>query len=1448
MAITNTNVGLERERHAQILTLSPDDYTVGWICAIPVELQAARAMLDQEHAPLQTQPNYDENSYILGSVGAHNVIIACLPEYGNSRAAIAAKSMQATFRNLRFGLMVGVGGGIPSAKHDIRLGDVVISKPTGQGGGIIQYDIGRKEQDGFHRIGSMNKPPTLLRNTVVNLESKRGLGKQISERVNDVFGSEIYRDDAEEEWTYPVRLNDLLFKSEYCHIGDDINCNKCLEGAADVDGIMARDPRPDNYPRLHYGNIGSGNSVIKQAADREHLAKRDNVICFEMEAAGLMDDFPCLVIRGICDYADSHKNKEWQPYAAAVAVSYAKEYLAVIPPPAVRQLEPAGTMGPSSISQTASLGPVNFTRESTARLVISNYDYSMIKFPPPVEFEELGRSLSSGRRKMAEDGSLHTTARRLAAIFGPLLPQTPTVISKYGLRASEIAKASTGNLPDGIGFLSRHAGIDGTSIWAGATSGAEAVQVHLLACMLARMWTGPEATSIWVELLEARQVEVQRQLENSGSIDFRILAASKNQISRSQLAEWDASARAWLSIADRFRYMQQKQLLLVLGNKDGHVNSKPVVYESVIKTWVAGLKAMECLVLGSPMVMQTGELSVALLSWHIYPDLNILDPTSRVITQRDPLVPESGILTIGLEGPKDCENKGIRWSLPLAHLRYYGDPVRRTSTITSQGTRLSILEFNMAFFGCILGGWRVDDCDIEKVAEWISRLSADVHAAFTKLKIPLKQSWLYYLGDTARAFLKSDNVNRRVFLQLINLGRSNLSFLGKPSLPFFGLSEVNIAIAMAADTEEKIRILRTQASLAKLSWQHTIIRYVPNETVGEEYASASLRGRERFKRDGDDQPKVSAGHTRWIYSESRWVVPTLESMTGSSALVGQDVFAGAQEPGTEGYQWPGPQSATHRSEERSKIFTIRQAQCLERGESVEKAEKEPLQSVQRAGMPRRVIWGNLGLHPHSTLDAYDHWFGESKHYEYWLGDPESAALFLRIDQAQPEGDARVPFAELRTMFDQNAAKRDSFVPVLRAALGLLEPSYVESLRAFSSMNLLYESSPQSTVDVRVLGRSLKDSKWVSHLIISGQATNYSNAPVQRVGEAQTPNSTASATDDGGSLDPKSPIASNFEDSMYFDMGPEPESMSFQPHLDGMNLLSLEAVALKLKPWEMSTEESFSCILWFENTFDIFPTQLKSVMAISSGNSLFIAASLLCDPAAPVRKNKIRHVLGNIGRPETALLVPPIEPRLMKLGIERWPELVFSPWDGIERDSFKNSSLHLWFTGSTQEVDIGFSGAQDKELYILESVVSLHGNGTWIGDLDILKAAQNQSLVYRHRPNPASETLLEGGKAWTDGDRSCHELPQTCSRDHKKNYEYEQLPLAAIENWSELLENRNQSSIFLAKGNWQARLAAMMICIAQKRQVCLVSGSVCWECIAARRRSQRDFNSAVIYIF
>lgn len=301
------------------------DYTVAWICALPLEMAAAEAMLDERHDSLPTRAN-DSNTYTLGSIYAHNVVIACLPSgvYGTTSAATVASQLQFTSKSIRFGLMVGIGGGAPSKKADIRLGDVVVSKPTRDLGGVVQYDYGKTVRGGhFERTGALNKPPAVLLTAISKLQAAymSGLSK-----IPALLSEMTTRNPTmKQRFTYRGKDQDLLFDTEYDHCGSESTCDDCDKGK-----LATRPDRVGHEPVIHYGLIASGNQVIKHSGTRDKLAQELGILCFEMEAAGLMDNFPCLVIRGICDYSDSHKNKQWQEYAAATAAAYAKELLSVV--------------------------------------------------------------------------------------------------------------------------------------------------------------------------------------------------------------------------------------------------------------------------------------------------------------------------------------------------------------------------------------------------------------------------------------------------------------------------------------------------------------------------------------------------------------------------------------------------------------------------------------------------------------------------------------------------------------------------------------------------------------------------------------------------------------------------------------------------------------------------------------------------------------------------------------------------------------------------------------------------------------------------------------------------------------------------------------------------------------------------------------------------------------
>ncbi|RYP68408.1 hypothetical protein DL771_006672 [Monosporascus sp. 5C6A] len=294
------------------LQLANGDYTVGWICAITTEYVAARAFFDREHGRPEYQSPNDNNDYTLGEIGKHNVVVAVLPdgEYGTASAASVARDMLHSFPNIRIGLMVGIGGGAPSPKHDIRLGDIVVSTPSNGKGGVFQYDFGKTIQDQvFRTTGFLDQPPTILRTAVSGLKAQYESDGHQLEQVIDITLQKKSR--LRKKYNRPDTSTDRLYRADVVHNDQGCCATAINDDTSKLVSRLARAEDEDN-PAIHYGLIASANQLMKDASVRDQLSREKDVLCFEMEAAGLMNHFPCLVIRGICDYSDTHKNKEWQ--------------------------------------------------------------------------------------------------------------------------------------------------------------------------------------------------------------------------------------------------------------------------------------------------------------------------------------------------------------------------------------------------------------------------------------------------------------------------------------------------------------------------------------------------------------------------------------------------------------------------------------------------------------------------------------------------------------------------------------------------------------------------------------------------------------------------------------------------------------------------------------------------------------------------------------------------------------------------------------------------------------------------------------------------------------------------------------------------------------------------------------------------------------------------------
>ncbi|SPO06915.1 uncharacterized protein DNG_09609 [Cephalotrichum gorgonifer] len=324
---------------------SPDFYTIGWITALSIERAAAVAMLDEQHAQPDgfVRHQTDTNSYAWGRIGDHNIVIVSLPAglYGTTSAATTASNLLSSLPSIRIGLLVGIGGGIsrPNEDRDIRLGDIVVSQPDGTTGGICQYDLVKaKLGENRERKGFLAMPPMLLLNSLASIQADHELDdSKVPDLLQEMLQNKPKMAKQSPGWVYQGSDNDRLFKASYEHTSGK-DCSSC--SAAEE---IKRDPRDTTDPMIHYGIIASGNTLVKDATARDRIVADigEDCICFEMEAAGLMNHFPCLVIRGICDYADSHKNDRWQRYAAATAAAYAKELLAYIPAADVQNTEKA---------------------------------------------------------------------------------------------------------------------------------------------------------------------------------------------------------------------------------------------------------------------------------------------------------------------------------------------------------------------------------------------------------------------------------------------------------------------------------------------------------------------------------------------------------------------------------------------------------------------------------------------------------------------------------------------------------------------------------------------------------------------------------------------------------------------------------------------------------------------------------------------------------------------------------------------------------------------------------------------------------------------------------------------------------------------------------------------------------------------------------------------------
>jgi len=1011
--------------------------------------------------------------------------------------------------------------------------------------------------------------------------------------------------------------------------------------------------------------------------------------------------------------------------------------------------------------------------------------------------------------------------------------------------------------------------------------------------MLSRIFPSEHATSVWVELVEHRVKELKQQYGQQ--YGHPLSAAAMQDISRARLRNWDASARSWVQTADEVRVLQGKQLMLFAKNIDLQVDDKTNVYESVISAWKNAMTAMENLLKGMPQMVQGGAVLLGLSAWHIYPDMVVLKNESTVETKfDDDLVPKGGLMTIPTKHTSTEDGQGVRWSLSLAHLRFYGEPVKISRSSGAELSRITFDQLALVLLGAIAKGWGFDEVeDVTRVAQFFTKLwnylerylkyrigralieydrrtqekydqentawlkyitetsinrpqkqfrrgdntrdntrdTVRVNAPIAKTDIEvanektalvddfLKNSlvhqflehpsaWFSRLARAAQKYLdsKAESDMGTLAIALAKLGqRGGGDFLGPKhahSAPVFGMLRPLVRIRMFSSEEARIQVLRriaTECGLDALPEGSVVIRYLhrrSDEPHLSNYEYTTAFPVTLYQKSKGIKPIDQAkgkGHARWIgFPACSCAGDTCEhcacgdfdvactSRCHPTITSQRKCLRYSNELNL--WQLKDDKRASKIAELQEECFSLSDTiidfldvpeeghgnrdPSVKWGENHEQSWMRLKRTLLKLHKARAFTWRNAPKQ--FSLEHDGSYLQRRKDTDFMLvcGDPQTAAVYVRMsflafatEQVASIGSWRFDLDEITTAFEGNSFKN-------------YQPN---DLVAFlTNLGPTVHSGGSQRGDLTTTTSRL--TFFPSLMAFASAATLFD----------QLANATISL---GVISQPlyKALWVPNI--SSHYRATSGPKFPGYQNYV-------------------LSREQIFACIAMFDNgDVNIDPNRLRKVMALSSGNSIYVVKQLLCDPSTTHAECEIKRVVGNIGRAGIGMLYPPDEPRISKPDNEGWQLVNHNRYNGEKEDNFGATSMHLMFTG--YEESIGSHGLHDAQVTLLESVVAVRDGGEWRADLDVLRALESEKLKrYRKRA-------------------SC---------DHHNTVRCQDgagvIKLTSIDNWHELLELDGKAGVVRANGNWIARLATTVMALQKGHEVVVIENEPCWHCMRA----------------
>lgn len=334
-------------------------------------------------------------------------------------------------------------------------------------------------------------------------------------------------------------------------------------------------------------------------------------------------------------------------------------------------------------------------------------------------------------------------------------------------------------------------------------------------------------------------------------------------------------SRAWLRTADEAKKLQQTQFRPIIDNVSLSISAHEDLYSSVTKTWTGALMTMNGLTEGQPQRINDGGILLALSSWHLYPDMSVFEQEPHKIAENDTLITQGGMITLGLQNNREGANDGVWWSLPLAHMRYYGETIVSARNTGLSNVKVSFEQFLFVVLGSVLGTWDVPEHNTDPALALVMHLSGTWNSLGNRLshakRYCSQANWLQSLSGVCHKFKSLSTSDREEHRRLIAFGMRRCSGLlgrrGDSLCPAFGLTNISLLLNTMPVREHKIRFLRQWALDCKPNSRldGAVIRVRPNSMFSVfHYTDLFPNQYRRSKRKRHNkEPQHSEVHHSW---------------------------------------------------------------------------------------------------------------------------------------------------------------------------------------------------------------------------------------------------------------------------------------------------------------------------------------------------------------------------------------------------------------------------------------------------------------------------------------------------------------------------------------------------------------------------------------------------------